>query len=119
MRPGLVSIVPFLALASCGLSPPDYPSGGASPDNVRTVTRIEFGKNWPLTTDSAQVRCDGPRVAAQAKLIVDGTTYGLNGNALNEGLPRPDPVWADDPGIDGAKISIGPLIDAALDLCRP
>jgi hypothetical protein len=117
MRFGMLCMAAGLALAGCGISTTTSPTRNAGPDNVRTVTRAEFGEDWPLTVDSAQIRCDGPRAVAQAKLIVDGTTYGLNGNALSAGLPRPDPVWADDPEIDEVKVSIGPLIDAALDLC--
>jgi hypothetical protein len=49
----------------------------------------------------------------------NGTTYSANGTAKDHtDYPSLDPVWADDPHVDGLKIDISPIIDAGLKLCN-
>lgn len=82
------------------------------------VTEKEYGDDWPLTVESAELRCEEPSVViAEA----DGTTYALNGAAQQEGYPPVDPIWRDDPeapeGVD-MKVSLRPLNDRGLELCE-
>jgi hypothetical protein len=98
-----------LALTGCGGS-------ASSSGDGETVSRADFGEEWPLTVDSGELRCEG---AGAATITADGTTYALNGTAtsMNAGEDI-DPIWEPNPDLPGAKKNIGPLIDRALALCE-
>lgn len=66
-----------------------------------------MGEEWPLTVDEGQIRCPG---GGQLVLEVDGTEYALNGLAQGAGYADIDPIWADDPEVDGLKVDVGWLI---------
>ncbi len=80
------------------------------------VSAEEFGAEWPLTVPAGELRCeDGSSVT----FTHDGTTYAVNGTARGTGRwPDIDPIWAPDPGVEGLKVNIGPLIDRGLALCE-
>jgi hypothetical protein len=82
-------------------------------DRTITVTAAEYGDEWPLTVDSGVLQCQGNAASIRTPRGV----YALNGFALQEGLPRLDPIWRDDPSVPGVKVSIGDLLDMALALC--
>lgn len=82
------------------------------------ITRADLGEKWPLTVDEVELGCadDMPYIVAP-----DGTEYALTGAGYTHGdyaeLEATNPLWADNPTIDGAKFNIKPLTDAAWKLC--
>lgn len=82
---------------------------------TRVIGSADFVGSWPLTIDPVTLRCEPPsRVTVEA----NGTAYGINGMAIGAGYPEVNPIWRDNPEIDGTKINIGPLIQAGLALCE-
>ncbi len=79
-----------------------------------TVTKQELGDKWPLTVDSVKLECRNLAAIAH----VNGKTYALNGMAKHKGYPDIRPVWRDHPKFKGLKVSIGPVLDRAVDLCK-
>jgi hypothetical protein len=70
--------------------------------------------DWPLTVRRGTLTCvDGLFVV----YAVGGVTYAVNGTARGRGYDEIEPIWADDPEIEGIKVSIKPLIDVGLSLC--
>lgn len=106
LKATLVSLVIGTCILACG-SPPAPPSGVA-------VARVQYGDQWPFTVDSGYVDCVAP---GSAILRTGGATYGLNGLAKSRGFTDVRTIWRDDPNIPGLKVSIGPMIDLALDQC--
>lgn len=99
------------------------PDQSSDAPNERTVSRADYGNDWPLTVESGTLRCDPP--SAVTFTTEDRTTYWINGTAASmadgNGWLDVEAIWADDPdptyeGLD-LKISIGPLIDDGLTLC--
>jgi hypothetical protein len=88
------------------------------------LVSTSFGNDWPLTVPYAVVHCDtistGGRDLQVATVDApDGKTYAANGTAKDHGdFADIDPIWAPDPDVAGLKISISPVIDAALALCN-
>jgi hypothetical protein len=124
-----------LLLAACGSDTPtadsdpapaagaedadDGHEGDASGDpcpvsgNTRTVSAACIDP-WPLTVDSGLLSCNADSVT----ISTGGTVYAVNGMAETRGDGIDiDPVWADNPDLDGLKVNIGGLIDAGLALC--
>ena len=103
------------------VSPVDVPAAVA--DDPGLVVSSDYGDEWPLTVPYAVVHCEeivaGGRVLQVASLTApDGTTYAANGTAKDHGnFADIDPIWAPDPDVDGLKIDISPIIDAALERC--
>jgi hypothetical protein len=87
------------------------------------LVSTSFGDDWPLTVPYAVVHCDkistgGRNLQVATVDAPDGKTYAANGTAKDHGdFADIDPIWAPDPGVAGLKISISPVIDAALALC--
>ena len=83
----------------------------------------EFGDDWPLTTPYVVAHCDKISAGGMHLQVVtidapDGMTYAANGTAKDHtDYPALDPIWADDPDVDGLKINISPIIDAGIALC--
>ncbi|MDU7360487.1 MAG: DUF2511 domain-containing protein [Propionibacteriaceae bacterium] len=96
------------------------------PDDVKgkpgLITRSDLGADWPLTVDYGILQCraktSGGRELKIASFVApDGTEYALNGHAKADGVAEIDPMWADNPKVQGLKIDISPLTDRALGLC--
>jgi hypothetical protein len=97
------------------------------PDALRDerglLVSTDFGDNWPLTVQFAVVSCKNIVAGGRFLQVVtldapDGTTYAVNGTAKSHTtFPSIQPIWADDPNVDGLKIDISPVIDAGLALC--
>lgn len=104
----------------------DVPAATSAPEDTEApesappgmVSRESMGDEWPLTVDSGVLACDGKDGFGSVTFTVDGTTYGVNGIAMGQGLPAMDPIWADDPATPGLKMNMGPIIDAGLALCK-
>lgn len=85
------------------------------------VTRAEVDP-WPLTVDEGSLHCD---YSGAVSIEVDGTSYGLNDIALNEGHAALDPIWADAPAADApeasdrqeGKMSVNALVNHGIALC--
>ena len=74
---------------------------------------------WPFLNPSGHVGCyiSGNGTAVPTFRSA-GTTYGLTGyGTATEGLPRIDPIWRDDPDIDGAKVSVSEIAAMAREHC--
>lgn len=86
------------------------------------VSRADLGDDWPLTVEKAVVSCEPFTDSVHLPIVkVGDVEYGLTGQAVTQGyteLADDDPVWADNPRIDGAKVNIGPLRDHALGMCE-
>jgi hypothetical protein len=92
------------------------PRSAGTADRAATVVRAsQFGDNWPLTIDSAEVDCIEPSTAVAR---FGGRVFALNGMAMQRGFADIDPYWRADPKIPGARVNIGLLIDSALAHCR-
>lgn len=103
----------LLMTASCAGSGESGQSEAPSPSE-RQVSRAEFGEAWPFTVDEGYVDC----LPAQAAVFkANGTTYAINGLARSR-YPAVDPIWRDNPEIPGTKVSIGSMIDLALEQCK-
>lgn len=100
-----VALLAVLAMAGCV---------GSGSDNSITVTRADFGDEWPLTVEEGELACEADAVT----FTTGGTTYGVNGLAIGRGHPEIDPIWADDPEGLVPKINIGPLLQRGLELCE-
>lgn len=83
------------------------------------ISAEDFGDEWPLTVDHAELRClddDRPVVAVPGEGVFGLTGYASTLDGV-EPLEPDNPLWADDPDIAGAKKNISPLRDAAVALC--
>lgn len=96
----------------------------AVPDSAKEdpglVTRTDLGSEWPLAVDYGIVTCKDETGNAKSAIFTapNGTKYALNGTAksFTDGADI-NPIWADDPDVEGLKIPIGALIKHALTLC--
>ena len=103
-----------------GEQPGDEPDEAAADepcplDGDRRVVNAECVDPWPLTVEQGEAWCDRDLPYVDAA----GTTWGLTGAAYSqgEGQELDDSIWADNPDIEGTKINVSALRDAALDLC--
>lgn len=99
-------------------APTPRPRPTPRPTPVGYLTKAMFGRDWPFTVPEGVVRCEpGSIVVFRA----GGVDYAVNGMAMSwakrNGYEDLEPIWRDDPKLKGFKISIGPIIDAGLELC--
>ena len=86
-----------------------------TPASSGLVTSEELGERWPFTVGSGHVEC---LEGGTPVFRTGGTTYALTGyGATNLGFPEIDPIWRDNPNIEGVKISLTPITDRARDRC--
>lgn len=90
-----------------------------------SVSREQFKDGWPLTVTSGTLKCELVPGSPKMHLVTfssGGKVYALNGiargHAKKRGWLEVRPIWKDNPEIPGTKISIGPLIDHGLALCK-
>jgi hypothetical protein len=70
---------------------------------------------WPLTEDSGTLRCEGPDAVT---IDAAGNRWAVNGMASSHDLgDEIEPIWQENPEIEGTRVKIGGLIDAGLELC--
>ncbi len=85
-------------------------------DNSMLVNGTCFTGDWPLSIEEGTLWC---YPAFAVTIMAGGTEYALNGLARGRGeWAEVDPIWVDNPDIEGFKIDIGPLIDLGLTLCE-
>lgn len=135
----LVAILMLVAFACAGPPTPTltpaprqpakatYPKPTPKPRRKCTlgkpVSREQFGDAWPFTVEWGCVDCvrntkTGMPMATFETMGKYRIVYGLNGHAIAYGFPDISDIWKDNPEIPGTKISIGPIIDLALEQCR-
>lgn len=116
-----------------GLCSDHAPSAAAPPadvdvpadvaDNPGLLVSSDYDDDWPLTVPYAIVDCEGVEAGGMALEAVsvetsDGDVYAGNGTAKDHrGLPDVDPIWADNPNVEGLKIDFSPITEAGLALC--
>ena len=101
----LIAMALIVVLAACG---------GGSDDSGTVATADEFGQAWPFSVQSGTADCIDPRLAV---FTVDGTTYGLNPDAIAAGYPEADPIRIDNPAIPGVRLDLGTIISLAIRQC--
>lgn len=99
----------------------DVPDAVANERGLLVST--DYGDEWPLTVPYVVAHCEDITAGGRNLQVLtidtpDGMTYAANGTAKDHtDYPSLDPVWADNPDVDGLKIDISPIIDAGLMLC--
>jgi len=79
------------------------------------VTAASF-EPWPFTVDRGTLEClDGQSITLR---VPDGTRYGLNGTAQTAGHLAPEPVWLEDPEVEGLRVDMGTALAWGQALCR-
>lgn len=101
------------------------------------LTKEQYGDKWPLTVSSGHIECKNNAVIFHS----DGKTYAVNGVARAQGYSEINTIWKDDPAFfkmaaeiakakdstvdevlrglgSPTKISIGPILDSGLKLCK-
>ncbi|MBH2974495.1 DUF2511 domain-containing protein [Serratia marcescens] len=93
-------------------------------NQTKTLEKDNFEGEWPFSFSKGTLECD--RAAAFIRDDESGQLYGLNGPALtpatlrkNNALPlEPEmSVWLNDPSPMGYKVSLGDVLDEAVNLC--
>lgn len=88
----------------------------------RAIRQSNYGADWPLTVNSATLHCEVVRQTRRAVWVeVRGEKYGVNGTArgwLGETRWKLHDIWRDDSDFPGNKVSVDPLIQDGLALCR-
>ena len=84
------------------------------------ISKTTFAGTWPFSVESGVLQCNDQR---HVLFVADGNTYAINGtarDAMKAGAAYKDvnEIWLDNPQSAGAKISIQPVIDAGLALCK-
>ena len=88
------------------------------------LVSTDYRDEWPLTVPYVVAHCETIAAGGRNLQVLtidtpDGSTYAANGTAKDHtNYPSLDPVWADNPDVDGLKIDISPIIDAGLMLCK-
>lgn len=79
------------------------------------ITRMEYGEQWPFTVDRGELACVG---SSGVVFTAEGTTYGVNEAAVASGYPDVEPIRQGSPILPSLKVSIAPVIEDGLALCR-
>jgi hypothetical protein len=96
--------VAVLALGACG----------SDSDDKYRVSRNLIGEDWPLTVDEGTLHCHSHAIVFTDP---DGNEWAVNGQAISAGYAEIDPIWADNPDIDGAKLNLSALNPFGLTIC--
>ena len=84
------------------------------PDPGQEVTAAEYGDDWPFTVAAGRVDC---LPSGSLVFVADGTPYALTGLARAKGYRAVDPIWRDNPRIQGTKVPLQPITAAAEATC--
>lgn len=88
---------------------------GTNSSSGRSISRADFGDEWPFSVSSGRLEC---RNGGEVVFTSGGVSYGINGTARGTGsYAEIDPIWLPDPEIEGYNKSVGPVLDAGLELC--
>jgi hypothetical protein len=104
-----------------GLAYAGFLSSVAHAAGPQLISADDYGAAWPFTVEEMHLSC----FPGNAVVVMDsetGVMYPLNGIAQAKAsalvLEPLDKLWRADPEIAGAKISLGPLIEQGLTLCK-
>jgi len=100
---GMLVVVGAIAVSCAIISSNGGPKEAVANRDVATV----MDEEWPLTVDEGTILCPG---GGQLVFEVDGIEYALNGLAKGAGYADIEPIWRDDPDVDGLKVNIEWLI---------
>ncbi len=107
-------VEPIIAEMEVSTEPAPEPEDDSLAANEVRISRDDYGDAWPFTVEEGVLAC----VDLKHTFTADGTTYALNGMAIQAGYPEIDEIWLDDPAIPGAKVSISPFNSLASELCE-
>lgn len=83
------------------------------------ISQSEMGDKWPFTVDQGEISCIPPNTVI---FRYENKIYAVNGTAEATGKYLDIlPIWKDDPKVPPElklKISISPIIDKGLELCK-
>lgn len=96
-------------------------SSAALAAGPQLISADDYGDAWPFTVEEMHLSCF-PGNALVVSDAETGVMYPLNGVAKAKagalGLEPVEKVWRADPDIAGAKVSLGPVIEQGLNLCK-
>ncbi len=109
MRKGILPTLVLLAVV------------GAANATDNLITRTDFGDTWPFAFEQGVLHCvPGPAVFVFDPVGAKG--YPLNGPANIQAyrlkLHPLAEVWRENPALPGTKVSVGPVIERGLKLCK-
>ncbi|MDQ5989813.1 Protein of uncharacterised function (DUF2511) [Acinetobacter baumannii] len=113
--------VSLLALFGCDSSETNE---AAKDKNTVQITQETFQSEWPFNVNTVELQCY--KGGAFIEDVSTNEVYGLTGLANTIGTNGKKSsnningaaIWKDNPRVEGAKISIGPVISEALKLCE-
>jgi hypothetical protein len=105
-----------MLLAGCSSSDSGSSLGGTSGKSIEVTEASWRDGAWPFTIDRGVLGCTKPPYPGEVTFNAEGKVYGLNGTALDQGLPEINPIWRHE----GAelRVDIGAMIDRGLKLCE-
>ena len=103
----------FMNRPEIGLAPTPHVAPSGNYAGV-TVTRADFGDQWPFNVESGVAEC--VHRSALPVLKVGGEEYPLTGLRMFA-LADPFDIWLDDPNNPGEKMSMSPVRVVALAEC--
>jgi hypothetical protein len=89
---------------------------GSKGKSIEVTKSTWHDGEWPFTVSRGILGCSRPPFPGEVTFNVEGTVYGLNGTALDQGLPEVNPVWRF--AGSGLKVDIGEMIERGLKLCE-
>jgi hypothetical protein len=119
-----------ISLTACGsnVSKEEAPPPEATQSNPElesadpgSVSKTEFGEEWPLKVPSGDLRCEGSEGFGSVVFTApNGTDYAVNGPALDNGYPEIEPIWRFEPGLEKyeLRVNMSPLLERGLALCE-
>jgi hypothetical protein len=106
-----------VALGGCSNSEGSGTLSGTTGKSMEVTRATWHDGAWPFTVPRGILGCTKPPYPGEVTFNVDGKIYGVNGTALDQGLPGVEPIWRAD-GSEGLKVSVGELIERGLQLCE-
>lgn len=85
------------------------------------ISASDYGDAWPFTVEEMHLSC----LPGRAVVVMDvesGAMYAVNSHANAKAralaLEPLEKIWRENPAIPGTKVSIGPVIEQGLQLCK-
>lgn len=104
-------------LVGCSSSEQGTGLNGISGKSIEVTRATWHNGAWPFTVPRGILGCAKPPFPGEVTFDVEGKTYGVNGTALDQGLPGVGPIWRSE-GSEGLKVSVGGMIEQGLKLCE-
>jgi hypothetical protein len=81
---------------------------------MKTLHAKDWGDQWAFTEETVVLGCQTKGTAKAVTVSCGGKTYAINGNALELGYPRPEPIWRNNPSNPQLKVNLQPFIQLGL-----